>query len=303
MKKLVNWNKMSISAFMAVMVVLSLAFGLAGCAANTISSSGNTSSEAESGTTTLQIFAVYTLANAMNEAQNAYIADGHSNITFAETQYKDSLELVDMLAEGSYADAFIAANSGILASAMAGGDVDSATEVNILKDNIVMVAKEDSDISQVTLDDIASRKYSISVGGNEVPEGPYAAQALSTVKVFYPVSQSELGKTGKEISGRDGRFAGVKKTSIGDTIEEVCKCVQSGEIDIAFIYSSDVYRFSGLKVVGTVPESTHKDIFYPAALTKDCKNVEETNEFLDWCRTSPKAESIWEKWGLKSATS
>ena len=36
----------------------------------------------------LQVFAANSLSKAMEEAQQAYIEDGHSNVSFADTQYK-----------------------------------------------------------------------------------------------------------------------------------------------------------------------------------------------------------------------
>ena len=57
----------------------------------------------------------------------------------------------------------------------------------------------------------------------------------------------------------------------------------------------------GVEIVGTVPGDTHKNIVYPGAITKDCKNVDATKEFLDWCMNSEKAQAIWQKWGFELA--
>ena len=94
---------------------------------------------------------------------------------------------------------------------------------------------------------------------------------------------------------KDGKV--VLDTSVGN----VCKHAQSGDVDIAFVYTSDVYRFGGVQVVGTVPANTHKNIVYPGAITKDCTNVEATQEFLDWCLNSEKAQKIWQDWGFELA--
>ena len=60
----------------------------------------------------LQVFAANSLSKAMEEAQQAYIEDGHSNVSFADTQYKASGELNEMLSAGSYADLLISASKG-----------------------------------------------------------------------------------------------------------------------------------------------------------------------------------------------
>ena len=118
MKRAVSWSKVSISALVAALMALALAFGLVGCTSNSNSGSSEGSSETKSETTassssektTLQIFAANSLSKAMEEVEQAYIAAGNSNIEFADTQYKASGELNEMLGAGSYADLLISAS-------------------------------------------------------------------------------------------------------------------------------------------------------------------------------------------------
>lgn len=75
----------------------------------------------------------------------------------------------------------------------------------------------------------------------------------------------------------------------------VCKHAESGDVDIAFVYSSDVYRFGGVKVLSTVPADTHKAIVYPAAITAGSENAGASKAFMDWggkrsCRLGDLAE-------------
>ena len=155
-------------------------------------------------------------------------------------------------------------------------------------------------LSDITLEDIAAGKYSICVGDDSVPAGNYAAQSLSTVGVYTPAGD-DAGKTGKEISGKGGSYGSDYKVVTDTSVGNVCKHAQSGDVDIAFVYTSDVYRFGGVEIVGTVPGDTHKNIVYPGAITKDCKNVDAAKEFLDWCINSEKAQAIWQKWGFELA--
>lgn len=248
----------------------------------------------------LQVFAANSLSKAMEEVQQAYIEDGHDNVSFADTQYKASGELNEMLGAGSYADLLISASKGSMDTAVKEGYVDESTRTDMFKNDLVMVAKEGSGLSDVTLDDIAAGKYSICVGDDSVPAGNYAAQALSTVGLYTPAAD-EAGKTGKDISGKGGTYSSAIKVVTDTSVGNVCKHAQSGDVDIAFVYTSDVYRFGGVEIVGTVPGNTHKNIVYPGAITKDCKNVDATKEFLDWCLNSEKAQAIWQKWGFELA--
>ena len=308
MKRAVSWSKVSISALVAALMALALAFGLVGCTSNSNSGSSEGSSETKSETTassssektTLQIFAANSLSKAMEEVEQAYIAAGNSNIEFADTQYKASGELNEMLGAGSYADLLISASKSSMDTAVEKEYVDSTTRVDMFKNDLVMVAKEDSEITEVTLDDIKAGKYSICVGDDSVPAGNYAAQSLSTIGVYTPAGE-DAGKTGKDISGKGGTYSSDLKVVTDTSVGNVCKHAEAGDVDVAFVYTSDVYRFGGVKIVGTVPADTHKNIVYPAALTKDCKNVEETQKFLDWCLNDSSAQEIWQKWGFELA--
>lgn len=285
-------------------------FALAGCSSNngsTEQKSSDTKTEQTSQTAEkveLQIFAANSLSKAMEEVQKAYIEDGHSNVSFADTQYKASGELNEMLGAGSYADLLISASKSSMDTAVSKGYVNESTRVDMFKNDLVMVSKEGSSLKDVTLDDIAAGKYSICVGDDSVPAGNYAAQSLSTVGVYTPAGD-DAGKTGKDISGKGGSYqsfvdAGhsvVTDTSVGN----VCKHAQSGDVDVAFVYTSDVYRFGGVQIVGTVPANTHKNIVYPGAVTKESKNADATQEFLNWCLQSEKAQAIWQKWGFELA--
>ena len=296
-----------------VVIAAVCAFAMVGAFALTGCSSNSSSTEQKSDTTQteqaadnnkeqveLQVFAANSLSKAMEEVEAAYIADGHTNVSFADTQYKASGELNEMLGAGSYADLLISASKGSMDTAAEKGYVDSSTRVDMFKNDLVMVSKEGTDIKDVTLQDIADGKYTFCVGDESVPAGNYACQSLSTVGVYLPPASDE-GKTGKDISGKGGTFADGYAPVLDTSVGNVCKHAQSGDVDVAFVYTSDVYRFGGVQIVGTVPADTHKNIVYPGAITSNCKNAEATQEFLDWCLSSDKAQEIWQKWGFELA--
>ena len=284
------------------------AFALTGCSSNSSSSTEQKpdttqteqSADNNKEQVELQVFAANSLSKAMEEVEAAYIADGHTNVSFADTQYKASGELNEMLGAGSYADLLISASKGSMDTAAEKGYVDSSTRVDMFKNDLVMVSKEGTDLKDVTLQDIADGKYTFCVGDESVPAGNYACQSLSTVGVYLPPASDE-GKTGKDISGKGGTFADGYAPVLDTSVGNVCKHAQSGDVDVAFVYTSDVYRFGGVQIVGTVPADTHKNIVYPGAITSNCKNTEATQEFLDWCLSSDKAQEIWQKWGFELA--
>ena len=310
-------NRLQIILAAVCAVALVAAFALVGCSSGSSSSSSAASSSASSSSSAassssssasgeaveLQIFAANSLTKAMAEAQELY-TEQNPNITFADTQYKSSGELNSMLEGGAYADIEITASKGTMDTAEEAGYIDAGTRVTMFTNDLVMVTSENNAaITEMTLEDIATGNYTVCVGDDSVPAGNYANQSLSTVGCFVDPE----GKTGSESAGKangtdayagtplDGKV--VTDTSVGN----VCKHAESGDVDIAFVYTSDVERFGGVKVVGTVPANTHKNITYPGAVTSQTKNADAAEKFLNWCLTDKDVLEIWQKWGFEMA--
>lgn len=244
----------------------------------------------------LQVFAANSLSKALDEAQELYTSQ-NPGITFADTQYKGSGELNEMLAAGSYADLLVTASKGTMDDAVAEGYVDEATRADMFTNELVFVSKEGSTLQDVTLDDLKGSAYSLCVGDDSVPAGTYAAQALSTVGLYEPPA-ADAGKTGAAITGKGGTYTGITpilQTSVGN----VCKQAENGDVDLAIVYSSDVFRFGGVKNVGIIPDDTHKPIVYPGAVCAGSENAQAAADFMEWCLTDPDAQKIWQKWGFE----
>ena len=154
------------------------------------------------------------------------------------------------------------------------GYVDEATRFDMFKNDLVMVAGEDSELAakyadqSSLLDDLATGDYTVAVGDASVPAGNYTNQALSTVGCF--IGRRRQDRQGQRRHRRLLRWNAARgKVNLQSSVGNVCKQSQSGAVDVAFVYSSDVYRFGGVKVIGVVPDDTHKNIIYPAAICKD----------------------------------
>ena len=174
----------------------------------------------------------------------------------------------------------------------------------MFKNDLVMVAGEDSGLPPSTALIRASRwttwppAITPWLWAMPVPAGNYTNQALSTVGCFIDAD----GKTGKDSAGTGWAYDGTPlegKVNLQSSVGNVCKQAQSGAVDVAFVYSSDVYRFGGVKVIGVVPDDTHKNIIYPAAICKDSTQAEAANEFIEWATTNADAKKLWQEWGFE----
>ena len=282
-------------------LMLAGAFAMFGC---TSSQPAAEEQQTEEQTTTeeaveLQIFAANSLSEAMEEVQALYTEE-NPNVTFADTQYEASGTLNEMLGAGSYADILITASKGTMDTAVEEGYVDEGTRFDMFTNDLVIVAGEDSDITELTLDDLATGEYTIAVGDDNVPAGNYAKQALSTVGCWIDSD----GTSGSDSDGKEGTFDGTPLAGLvteGSSVGNVCSYANTGDVDVALVYTSDVYRFGGVKIVGTVPADTHKNIVYPAAVCANSENAEAAQAFLDWAYTNEDVRAIWQEWGFELA--
>lgn len=238
----------------------------------------------------LEIYAANSLTDAMTEAQEVYTKE-HPDVTFADTQFEASGTLVQKMEAGGKPDIFISANKKNMETVVEDGLVASDAPFDIFSNDLVIVASDSSDIDEVTLQEACDGNHTVSVGDKNVPAGTYAKQALYTVGCY------------TNASGADGEITGPLKGNVteADKAGSVCSYAQSGEVDLGFVYSSDVMRYGGVKVVCIVPGDTHQPIIYPAAVTKDSENADAAAAFLTWCQEDPEAQKIWQKWGFELA--
>ena len=223
-----------------------------------------------------------------------------TGVTFADTQYEASGTLNEMLGGGATADIEITASKGTMDTAVKEGYVDEGTRFDMFTNDLVIVAGTDSDIEEMTLEEAASGKYKIAVGDDNVPAGNYAKQALSTVGAWI----DDEGTVGPESDGKGGTFEGTPLAGMvteGKSVGDVCSYANTGDVDLAFVYSSDVYRFGNVKIVGTVPADACKAIVYPAAVCAETDNADAAQAFLDWAVSDEDALKIWQEWGFELA--
>ncbi|WP_276916535.1 molybdate ABC transporter substrate-binding protein [Parvibacter caecicola] len=248
----------------------------------------------------LQVFAANSLTKAMADAQALY-TEQHPNVKFGDTQYEASGTLNEMLGAGQYADILITASKGTMDTAEEKGYVDAATRSTMFTNQLVIVTKQGGPLvgKDITLDQIAAGDYTLSVGDENVPAGNYAAQSLSTVGAYTEPD----GKTGKDASGKGGEWSAtlLPKITFGAKVGDVCKYAETGDVDIAMVYTSDVYRMGGVQICSIVPDDTHKAIVYPGAVTAQSENAQAAADFLEWCMTDEDCAKIWQEWGFDIA--
>jgi len=238
----------------------------------------------------LQIFAANSLEKALPEVQALYTA-AHPHVTFADTQFKASGDLVSQIQGGATPDILITASTGTMNTAANEGYINAGTRKDMFANDLVVVRQVGSNIRINSLQDVLGDNITkIAIGdADAVPAGQYANQALSTIGLY------------SDSTGRNGTYAASieSKVAVASSVGNAAIYVNSGDCQIGFVYSSDVYRFSGIEIAYAIPSGTHTAILYPGAVLKDSINTETAADFLNFCLTNPDAQRVWSQYGFE----
>ena len=289
MEKTLNTPARAVSRRSLVAFGLTALFAgtLAGCgadAADTADTAGSTPAKAVE----LQIFAANSLEKAMPEVQALYTEK--TGVTFADTQFKASGDLIEQIRAGAQVDALITASKGTMDDAVAGGLVDEATRLDMFVNDLVVVKAEGSDVEIASLENVKNIEGKVAIGDAvTVPAGKYANQALSTIGLY----------TGA--AGDDGVYAPefADRVALADKVGTAAKYVSTGDATIGFVYSSDIFRYDGIEQAFVCPEDSHKPIVYPGAVAASSEHAKAAADFLDFCMNDAEAQKVWAKYGFE----
>lgn len=241
---------------------------------------------------TLQIFSANALEKAMPEVQALY-TQKHPNVHFADTQFRASGDLRNSLKAGAPADIFITASQAEMQKAKKEDLVLSDTAMPLFTNHLIVCAKKDSQIHISSLKDLEQITGKIAIGDPATMPAPkYANQAMYKLGMYTNAS----GEGGSYTDHLDQKFYVV------DKVGTACKLVSTGDCSVGFVFSSDIYRYNGIKEIYAVPDADHAQIIFPGAVTKSSQHSEVARDFLNFCVNDPEAQKIWSKYGFEVAT-
>lgn len=286
------FTAMSRRGALALIASLAIAGSVAGCSGNTAAQgsaeAADSSSTQSAEKVELQIFAANSLEKALPEVQALYTEQ--TGVTFADTQFKASGDLVEQMRAGAQVDALITASKGTMDDAVEADLVDESTREDMFVNDLVIVRAEGSDLAVASVEDVANLDGRIAIGdAATVPAGKYANQALAFVGLY------------TNAEGADGEYAAsiADKVALADKVGTAAKYVSTGDCVAGFVYSSDIFRYDGIEEAFVCPEDSHKPIVYPGAVSATSENAEEAAKFLEFCLTNKDAQKIWAKYGFE----
>ncbi|HWG81249.1 MAG TPA: molybdate ABC transporter substrate-binding protein [Stellaceae bacterium] len=223
------------------------------------------------------VFAAASLKNAMDDAVSAFEKTGGDKV---RVSYGASSALAKQIEAAAPADMFVSADLAWMDYLQQRSLIQPQTRKSFLGNRLVMVEPATSDLE---IDIAPNFPLAKLLGGGRlamadpdaVPAGKYGKAALETLGVWRSVE----GKLARAENVRAALFF-----------------VARGEAPLGIVYQTDAAAENGVRIAGVFPESTHKPIVYPIALTSSSKNPAAA-KFLAFLE-SPAAKPLFERQGF-----
>jgi molybdate transport system substrate-binding protein len=225
----------------------------------------------------ITVFAAASMKNALDDVDAAYTKKTGVKVV---ASYDASSALMKQIEAGAPADAFISADLKWMDYGSQKKVIKDDTRVNLLGNQLVLIAPKDSKIDNVTIKpgfNLAklSGDGRIATGDvKAVPVGIYAQAALQKLGVWGAVEP---------------------KMAMTQNVRAALTLVAREEAPLGIVYSTDAKVEPGVKIVAAFPEDSHDPIIYPVAATVIAKP--DVTSYLAFLR-SGEAKTIFEKYGF-----
>lgn len=197
-----------------------------------------------------------------------------------EGTYDSSGKLQTQIEEGLEASVFMSAATKQMAALVDGGLVDAGSVVELLENEIVLIAPIDSDTTIDSFEKITEAD-AIALGDPEsVPAGQYAKEALTNLGVWDAIQS---------------------KVSFGTNVTEVLNQVAEGSADVGIVYATDAaQKPDEVKVLAIAPEgSLANKVIYPVGILTNAPQAEAAELFVEFLQT-PAAMAVFVQNGFKA---
>ena len=186
--------------------------------------------------------------------------------------------LEQQIAGGAPVDIFLSASKKNMDNLEEKGLIDKEGRKDLLKNGLVLVGEKDIMGKVNSIDQLRTANVKIALGElSTVPAGKYAKQVFDKLGIWNDVE---------------------KKAVYQKDVTAVLNIVDSGEIEVGVVYSSDALELKNGFVISAFSPEDHDPIVYPIAVIKDSKNKEAALKFLEYL-SSEKAKNIFKEYGFE----
>jgi molybdate transport system substrate-binding protein len=224
----------------------------------------------------ITVFAAASLTNVLQDLGDGFTKDSNIPVRFS---FAASSALARQIENGSRADLFFSADLQWMDYLQARNLIQAAARHDVLGNQLVLIAPVDSKISlkigpHFALAAAVAKGRLATGDPDSVPVGRYAHEALVNLGVW------------------DGVEARLVRA---DSVRSALAFVDRGEALLGIVYATDALVDAKVRVVDVFPETSHKPIIYPAALTTGAKA--DAAKFLAYIR-GPAGDSAFKRYGF-----
>lgn len=227
----------------------------------------------------VKIYAAASLTNAITDISKLY-----------ETKYPDvkvtpvfgaSSMLAKQIERGAEGDIYFSADEDWMRYVAQKNLVNLSSVKPLLTNQLVLISPNNITVKfkpQANFNFAKSFKGYLCTGQMEsVPVGKYAKQSLTALNW---------------LNSLKGRIVGA------DDVRSALAFVERGECNVGIVYKTDALISQKVKIVGTFPESTHKPIVYPIAVTNKGEKNPDAIQFEKFVTLDPQAKAVFERYGF-----
>ncbi len=242
--------------------------------------------------TQIQVFIAASLGKVMEDVAAAF-NETHPDVEILFNA-DSSGTLMEQIKEGYACDVFFSAAQKQMNALEEEGFLVEGTRANVLNNQLVVIARADTETAVTGLADLGSAD-SIALADGSVPVGKYTRQALMNLGIL-PESDDPSAFTTQEVSDA---FGGVEISEQGN-VSKVLLAVVEGSCEVGTTYYSDTYGYEDdLQIIETVGYDLSGDIIYPVAQIvneeADAAETEAAKAFVDFI-TSDEAKAIFDSY-------
>jgi molybdate transport system substrate-binding protein len=224
----------------------------------------------------INVYAAASLTDVLTEITSAYKKIQPS--TSVKTSFAGAQTLAKQIEHGAPADLFISADLEWADYLAKRNLLKNESRKNLLNNSLVFITPQHSTLQiEMNVQTQLTAQFSGKLCTGDpayVPVGKYAKQALEYYNWWNSVQNRVVGT---------------------EDVRTSLALVERGECDLGIVYATDANASKKVKVVAQFPESSHKPIIYPGALTQTAnKDAEQFWQFLQ----SDPAKQIFQQYGF-----
>ena len=223
------------------------------------------------------VSAAASLTDALTEVGRAYTHGSRSGMSI-RFNFAGSSTLARQIEQGAPADLFFSADAEKMDQLENRGVIEVASRRNLLSNQLVMAVRRDTEFRLNSPQDLlrpAFRRIAVAQP-DAVPAGIYFKEYLRGENVWDKIAAKLVPVL---------------------NVRAVLATVESGNVDVGLMYSTDAAISKKVRTAFTVPAENGPKIVYPAALVKTSKHRSSALEFL-YFASGARARAIYKKYGF-----